>query len=239
MYIRRAFFCVLSVLLSLSSNFLFIFPIYLPFFLFLVSNVRLPSPLSGVRSLASAHCPALARSLRQLVPGVRSLPVYACRSVRSFLAFPRLAIARLSWCPFVQTFARPSPASARPGPPSPALTRPVIRSSSYEYLEPPSEENTSNESIIIITEPPSGGRRMTDGEGAGFMVGRKRSSGGFPCFLFLFGLSLSLPLCQSLLLFLSTGDRPGGGRGSCRVPLADCLRSEWTVNGNGLYIISS
>jgi len=41
-----------------------------------------------------------------------------------------------------------------------------------------------------------------------------------------------------LSFFLSSWDRPGGGRGSFHGPPADCERSRWTVNRKGLYIIS-
>ena len=62
---------------------------------------------------------------------------------------------------------------------------------------------------------------------------------------FLFSLFLffeSFSLCLSFFLFpfsFSSGDRPGGGRGSRREPLADCSRAQRTANGKGLYIISS
>jgi len=53
----------------------------------------------------------------------------------------------------------------------------------------------------------------------------------------LFPTGLSLFHCLSL--FLSIWDRPGGGRGSRREPLADWSRAQRTANGKGLYIISS
>ena len=53
-----------------------------------------------------------------------------------------------------------------------------------------------------------------------------------------FSLSLSLSLSLSFSLFFSR-DRPGGGSGSRREPLADCSRAQRTANGKGLYIISS
>jgi len=52
-------------------------------------------------------------------------------------------------------------------------------------------------------------------------------------------LSVFLSFLLSFFLFLFSWDRPGGGRGSCREPLADCSRSQRTVNRKGLYIISS
>jgi len=52
-------------------------------------------------------------------------------------------------------------------------------------------------------------------------------------FLFLSSFLLSFSLT-----FVSW-DRPGGGRGSRREPLADCSRAQRTANGKGLYIISS
>jgi len=49
----------------------------------------------------------------------------------------------------------------------------------------------------------------------------------------------SFSFFPSFLIFLLSWDRPGGGRGSCREPLADCSSSQRTVNRKGLYIISS
>ena len=43
--------------------------------------------------------------------------------------------------------------------------------------------------------------------------------------------SFSLFLSLSFSLFSLSRDRPGGGRGSRREPLADCSRAQWTVNG--------
>jgi len=58
--------------------------------------------------------------------------------------------------------------------------------------------------------------------------------------LALFLLFESLSFCLSLFLsLLFLRDRPGGGRGSRREPLADCSRAQRTANGKGLYIISS
>jgi len=51
--------------------------------------------------------------------------------------------------------------------------------------------------------------------------------------------SYSLSFLLSFFLFLFSGDRPGGGRGSRRDPLADCSRAQRTANRKGLYIISS
>ena len=51
-------------------------------------------------------------------------------------------------------------------------------------------------------------------------------------------LSLSLSFSLSFFLFLFSGDRPGGGTGSRREPLADCSTAQRTANMKGLYIIS-
>jgi len=48
--------------------------------------------------------------------------------------------------------------------------------------------------------------------------------------------SFLLSFSLSFIKFL--GERPGGGRGRCHGPSADCARSRWTANGKGLYIIS-
>ena len=56
------------------------------------------------------------------------------------------------------------------------------------------------------------------------------------CHSFL-ALSLFSFLLSFSVSFLSW-DRPGGGRGSCREPLADCSRAQRTAKGKGLYLIS-
>ena len=48
----------------------------------------------------------------------------------------------------------------------------------------------------------------------------------------------SFSFFPSFLIFLFSWDGPGGGGGSCRELLADCSRSQRTVNRKGLYIIS-
>jgi len=66
------------------------------------------------------------------------------------------------------------------------------------------------------------------------------------CLFFFRSVLISLSLALFLLfesLFLSfslsfSRDRPGGGRGSRREPLADCSRAQRTANGKGLYMSS-
>ena len=63
--------------------------------------------------------------------------------------------------------------------------------------------------------------------------------GLFRLFISFVGLSC-LSFILSLFPYISLlRDRPGGGRGSWRGPLADCSRSQRTVNRKGLCIISS
>jgi len=69
------------------------------------------------------------------------------------------------------------------------------------------------------------------GQGEGHVGGGAFSLGRFS---FLRSLRLWVPF----LSFSSVRDRPGGGRGSCHGPPADCERSRRTANGKGLYIIS-
>jgi len=72
------------------------------------------------------------------------------------------------------------------------------------------------------------------GRGTKTGKGKNRCAGAILDFLRTTKVGARTFLFLSFSLFLYLWDRPGGGRGSRREPLADCSRSQRTANGKGL-----
>jgi hypothetical protein len=89
----------------------------------------------------------------------------------------------------------------------------------------------------------TGGARGDTGRGPVYGAGqrkrgRERGLSGEPRMMGFLSLSFFLSFVLCFVYFLCSGDEPGGGRGSCRLPSVDWPRSGRTANGIGLYIIS-